>query len=298
MLLIDASMLMYRCYSKMDFLKTSTGVKTGLEFGTLRSLESLQKNYPDSQIVVCFDRKSWRKDVSKEYKANRAPWPDDLKNRFGVFKDVLRALYATSEQDGLEADDVMFKLSKSQPGPHQIYTNDHDLLQAVDDVRGVTVLKSWKSKIYTYDMAKVMEKFGVTPENLAFLRAFIGDKSDNLKGIPRINKDHLAKLIMWGRAKGLGDKKLLEEILSADWSKSVKRELNSFVNPELLIGTGWGDNYVLMKLIGDAVGDEPVTITPAIENKELIVKRMLQWEIKSLKLCEKYDVKFETSKEF
>jgi len=278
MLLIDSPMLMYRCYAKMDFLKTTTGIKTGLEYGTLRALESLQKKYPDQKIVLCFDSpKNFRKDKNPHYKANREPWNEDRKNRYTVYKRFLSELYPTCEIHGYEADDVMYSLSKQYAGPHFIYTNDLDLTAAVDDKRQVVVLRSWKSKLFPWDEAKVMERYGVRPHNLARLRAFIGDTSDNLDGVDRLNKKYTAELVEW--SSKFSEEKFLNEMKSAGFPQKQKLAICSFINSGL-----WKQNFETIIL-----QQQPTEVAQsAVKDKKFIVECLNKWEIRKLKLCDEY----------
>ncbi len=282
MMLVDSSMLMYRCLKKMDkILSNSSGVPTGLEYGTLRTLEMLEKRYPDHQIVLCLDDKSnWRKEINKEYKADRTPLDKDTYNRMDVFIDFLKCIYPTSISPNQEADDIMFALSRSQPGSHYIYTNDNDLLQAVCDARKIRVLKSWNSKLFEWTEEKVIKEYGVRPSRLAFYRAFLGDSSDNLKGVERIDKKLLASLINWCCSRGMSIDEMLKEIRTADWgSLKLITRVVGFINQNK-----WIDNYKLMKLCEDP----SVEIVEPSQDDDQVVKCLKQWEIASLNLCKRF----------
>ena len=197
-----------------------------------------------------------------------------------TFIDFLKCLYQTSICHGQEADDVLFALSRSQSGSHFIYTNDHDLLQAVCDARQIKVLKSWNSKLFTWDEAKVIKEYGVRPSRLAMYRAFLGDSSDNLTGCERIDKKLLAGLINWCCARGLNIPEMLEEIKTADWGSDVtSTRVVDFIN-----NGSWMKNYNLMKLVEDPT----IMIDLPIENTDFVVKCLKRWEIASLELCKRF----------
>jgi len=281
MLLVDISMLMYRCWSKLNHFKTTTNIHTGLEYGTLNSLESLGRKYPDQEIILCFDSpNNHRKRQHPEYKADRKPWSDDLKKRMVEYKQFLTSIYRWCEYLGSEADDLMYALSKKFRGPHYLYTNDQDLLQGVSDNRKVMLLKSFKRQLYEWDEAKVVEKFGVLPENLPIYRAFVGDVSDNLKGVPRINRKLLALLIEWCTKQHLDQLTMLEEIRSGDWSDSVRKEVEDFID-----SGKWLKNYDLMRL---KQNDTLMIFSPGIHVEKTIVRGLNKWEIRSLEICKKY----------
>lgn len=283
MLLIDTLMLIRRCYAKMDFLTNQVGRPTGLEFGTLRSLESLQKKYSDQQVVLCLDSQhSWRRDKCLTYKANRTRvLDDDYYVRLKAFMKFLKAVYCTAEKSGYEADDVMHTLSRTKEGPHFIYTNDHDLLQSVSEDERVFVLRSFKSQIYVWNEDKVLEKYGLPPEFLPEYQAFVGDKIDNVIGVPRIIRSFLVDLITWAHCEDLTKKQMLDEIKTAAWPKKLGRRVYDFIND----GT-WDMNYWLIKLnvISGVVVNEPVA------NDDYVVKKLKEWDVHTLELCKKHDL--------
>lgn len=279
-MLIDMSMLMYRCMHRMDDeIKNSKGLSTGLEFGSLRSLQGLGKKYPDHKIVLCFDSKTDKRDIDENYKANRSEMQDTTKLRIGVFQGFCKKIYAWSSKDGLEADDVMFSLStlsivqnesfeRRLPLQHYIYTNDNDLLQAVSGT--VTVLKSFRSNLYEWGPDKVLEKYGVVPERLPLFRAFAGDSSDNLPGVNRIPKKKLAAFV-----------NSLEESTP---DCTVANDIDMFsenMQAEIIAFTSMGQldrNYKLMHL----TYQHCEIIEPSGEEISTMLK---YWEIFSLNIC-------------
>jgi len=278
MIIVDSMMLIRRCHAKMDFLKNKDGVPTGLEFGSLRTLEMLEKKFPDHPLMLCFDSvENLKKDG--QYKANRKPLDDSFYKRLNKFKTFLKQIWPTCEKRGYEADDLMHSISQVAIGPHYIYTNDHDLLQSVNDK--VQVLKSFKSQLYFWDSAKVLEKYGVPPRLLPEFFAFTGDKVDNLPGVPRIRKEFLARLILWADVQG---KDIVEEVRSAAWPPKLLASIIEFLDEGL-----WHYNYKLMKL--NLVS--PMQIEQPNKDENIIGKRLLEWGIASLRMCDNYRHVFE-----
>jgi len=279
MIIIDMMMLIRRCYAKMDFLKNDAGVPTGLEFGTLRTIEMLQKKY-DQKVILCFDHPhNFKRDEYPSYKANRKSAGEDFYLRLAKFKKFLQCLYVTVEMEGYEADELMFTIAKVNPEQNYVYTNDHDLLQVCDEHN--VVVKSFHSKLFEWDAEKVTKEYGVPPYLLAVFFAFTGDKVDNIEGVPRINKKYLASLINWSYENDLELDELVEEICTADWGAKTKEALNSFV------GNGqFGMNYRLIKLkLVPKMFAQPPT-----EDKEFVKECLLYWNIRTLKLCAGYDL--------
>ncbi len=280
MLIVDVSMLVRRCYAKMDFLTNSSGVSTGMEFGTLRTLEMLQRKYPDQEIVLCFDSpKCFKREQRPEYKANRKRPDKSYYERLEEFKKFLRCLYKNSEIEGLEADELMFSIAKTTTDPHFIYTNDHDLLQAIGpDVR---VLKSFHSKLFVWDADKVKREYGVDAWVLPEYFAFTGDKVDNLTGVPRIPKRALARLIDWTVDCCMATDEMLTEIKTAGWSSNMKVAIAEFIDSD-----HWHLNYELIKL--KAI-DSLVLLSPT-KDDDLVIKKLKEWEIYSLLVSKKHSL--------
>jgi len=234
-------------------------------------------------VVFCFDsvvndrKTAANSALSKEYgyKSNRKQMPKEFYERVNRLKEFLVNFYGVSEKKGYEADDVLYSLSRLCLGPHYIYTNDDDLLQAVSDKQQVRVVKSFMSKLYEWDEAKVQEKYGVRPSLLPMLRAFIGDKSDNLPGVSRINRKYLATLLEWCADNAINPMSMPDEVLTADWKPKELERIREFINEGL-----WAYNYELMKLSSVSVE----IAGPRLDEKQA-VKTLNEWEIKSLKIC-------------
>ena len=147
MILIDGNLLAHRAFHKMDFLENSKGVHTGMEFGFLRSIESLERKFPEHKIIICFDTKyNKKKAVCGRYKANRSKMSDTFYQRLRELQKFLTNFWVIAHMDGEEADDVMYTLAQDQKGIVYLYSNDNDLLQCVTDK--IMVLKSHESNLY------------------------------------------------------------------------------------------------------------------------------------------------------
>jgi hypothetical protein len=247
--------------------------------------------------VICFDTKNNKKrDSSKRYKANRSGDVEAKGNfyaRLTVLQEFLNNFWDLAWEDGEEADDVIHTLALESSANGKevlIYSNDNDLLQCVDDKAKIKVLKSHESSLYVYDEAKVQEKYGVPLFLLVLYRSFVGDKSDNLDGVPRIQKKKLADalLTMIARLGRIGsDGELLNPIEVAtaihrhtSWSVGMSMKISDFILEGL-----WKENYDLMKL-------QTCPVEYFIKHREVdekfVVEKLIEWEIGSLRLCEPY----------
>lgn len=197
--LIDGFNLAYRAaYANKD-LTGPGGIPSGVIYGFFRTLIPLKKRFPSEKFEIAWDSDGgWRKEANPQYKANRvrsesiSDQLEDLKALSGLFG------IKQHQYPGEEADDVIAYLCGiyRDEGICYIYSNDKDFLQLVEDGR-VHVIRP---KIGTnpervFDEAAVVELFGVPPKSLPAFRAFDGDTSDNLAGVPRLPRKVIASLV-------------------------------------------------------------------------------------------------------
>lgn len=286
MILIDGNLLAHRAFHKMDFLKNKDGVHTGLEYGFLRSVEMLEKKFEDHKIIICFDTaKNRKRTEGGRYKANRKAYDGGFYDRVRELQKFLLNYWDLAWQSGEEADDVMYTLAKRYLGPEvfgeeiYIYSNDNDLLQCVSDK--VFVLKSHESSLYIWDADKVEDKYGLPPSLLVLYRSFIGDPSDNLSGVPRIQKRVLVDAIHYA----LGKTPEFDPVIFASqvhrytgWSDSVMLKIEDFVKSGL-----WRENYDLMLL-----QECDYEYFSAKFDKDHVIKKLREWEIGSLNMCKPF----------
>ena len=187
--LIDGSSYLYRAFHAMPPLTTSTGIPTGAVKGVTNMLRNLRKENPDSYYLSVFDAKgkNFRHDIYKEYKANRPPMPEDLREQLSPLKEICNAMgMPVIEISNVEADDVIATLAEmgsKQGMPMIISSLDKDLMQLVEDPL-VKMMNTMNNQIY--DVAGVEEKFGVHPNQIIDYLAIVGDTSDNIPGVPKV----------------------------------------------------------------------------------------------------------------
>ena len=187
--LIDGSSYLYRAYHAMPPLTTSTGLPTGAVKGVTNMLRNLRTENPDSHYLSVFDAKgkNFRHDIYKDYKANRPPMPDDLREQLSPLKEICNAMgMPVIEIPKVEADDVIATLAMmgSQQGiPIVISSLDKDLMQLVEDPL-ITMMNTMNNQVY--DVAGVQKKFGVHPNQIIDYLALVGDASDNVPGVPKV----------------------------------------------------------------------------------------------------------------
>ena len=194
--IIDGSSYLYRAYHAMPPLSTSKGQPTGAIKGVTNMLMNLKKESEGSPIVVVFDAKgkTFRNKIYSEYKANRPPMPDDLREQLEPLKNICKAIgFPLIEIAGVEADDVIatiVKLAKEKKFKAVVSSLDKDLMQLVQDPN-TTIMNTMTHQIF--DEKKVFEKFGVKPNQIRDMLALVGDSSDNIPGVPKVGQKTAAK---------------------------------------------------------------------------------------------------------
>ena len=187
--LIDGSSYLYRAFHAMPPLTTSTGLPTGAVKGVTNMLRNLRKENPDAYYLSIFDAKgkNFRHDLYKDYKANRPPMPEELREQLSPLKEICNAMgMPVIEIPKVEADDVIATLAEMgarQGMPIVISSLDKDLMQLVEDPL-IKMMNTMNNQVY--DVAGVEGKFGVHPNQIIDYLALVGDTSDNVPGVPKV----------------------------------------------------------------------------------------------------------------
>lgn len=209
-LLVDGSSYLYRAFHAMykADLRTKDGFPTGAIRGVVAMLKRLEKDYPESPVAVVFDAKgkTFRDDLYKEYKANRPPMPDDLREQVQPLHEIIRAMgFPMLIVEGVEADDVIGTLAReaTEKGmPVVVSTGDKDMAQLVNE--HVTLVNTMTETVL--DIEGVKEKFGIPPELIIDYLALMGDKVDNIPGVEKCGPKTAVKwLEQFGSLQGVMD---------------------------------------------------------------------------------------------
>lgn len=201
LVLVDGSSYLYRAYHALPPLTNSKGQPTGAVKGVVNMMRRLLKDYPLSPIAVIFDAKgkTFRDDMFAEYKANRPPMPDDLRPQVQPIHDIVHAMgLPLLVIDGVEADDVIGTLARQATElqmPVVISTGDKDMAQLVNE--HVTLVNTMTETVL--DIPGVNAKYGFGPELMIDYLALMGDKVDNIPGVPGVGEKTAQGLI-----QGLG----------------------------------------------------------------------------------------------
>lgn len=186
--LVDGSSYLFRAYHAMPEMSNSKREPTGTIYGVINMMRRLLKDYDPEHLAVVFDAKgkTFRNDMYKEYKANRPPMPDDLRQQIEPIHNIIKAMgLPLICVPGVEADDVIGTLSEQATAlgiDTIISTGDKDMAQLVN--KHVSLVNTMTD--VNMDVDGVKEKFGVAPERIIDYLALIGDTADNVPGVPKV----------------------------------------------------------------------------------------------------------------
>lgn len=196
-ILVDGSSYLFRAFHGLPPLTNSKGMATGAIYGVINMLKSLIKQYSPSNMAVVFDAKgkTFRDDIYPDYKANRPPMPDELRDQIAPLHKIVKALgLPILVIEGVEADDVIGTLSRiaTDTGIKTIIsTGDKDMAQLVNE--HVELINTMTNT--AMDVDGVKEKFGVGPELIIDFLALKGDKVDNIPGVPGVGDKSAVSLL-------------------------------------------------------------------------------------------------------
>lgn len=197
LVLVDGSSYLFRAFHALPLLTNSDGRYTNAIKGVISMIKRLQKDYPDAQLVVVFDAKgkTFRNDIYPDYKAHRPPMPDELREQIEPIHNIIRAMgLPLLIIDGVEADDVIGTLAAQAEASNSkviVSTGDKDMAQLVDE--HVSLINTMTNTFM--DVEGVKEKFGVPPEHIVDYLALMGDKVDNIPGVPKVGEKTAVGLV-------------------------------------------------------------------------------------------------------
>lgn len=195
LVLVDGSSYLFRAYYALPDLSNASGHPTGAIRGVISMIRKLARDYPDSLVAVVFDApgKTFRDDLYSEYKANRAAMPEDLREQIAPIHELIKAMgLPLICVEGVEADDVIGTYATQASLAQRttvISTGDKDMAQLVSE--HVTLVNTMTET--TMDRQGVVDKFGVTPEQIIDYLALMGDTADNIPGVPKVGPKTASK---------------------------------------------------------------------------------------------------------
>jgi len=233
--LIDGSAYFYRAYHAITPLTTANGLPTHAAYGFTNILLRVIREKSPEYLAVAFDAKgpNFRHKKYPAYKANRPPMPDDLAVQIPYIKKIVEAHNIhTMEEQGVEADDLIASAARKLAAAGYkviVVSGDKDLLQLVDD----DIILWDPMKDVVMDPDGVKKKYNVTPDRLLDLFALMGDKSDNIPGVPGVGPKSAEKLInefgsledLYNNLESLKKSKMKENLVTHRADAFLSREL-------------------------------------------------------------------------
>lgn len=201
LVIIDGNSIINRAFYALPEMSNKEGLKTNAIYGFTNMLLKIIDTYNPTHISVAFDRKAptFRHIEFKEYKAGRKKMPDELREQFEPLKDLLdKFKIHRLEIDGYEADDIIGTISKiAEDDGFKVYivTGDKDAIQLASNKTTTLITKKGIGEVEEYDYNSVIEKYEMTPTQFIDLKGLMGDKSDNIPGVPGIGEKTGIKLI-------------------------------------------------------------------------------------------------------
>lgn len=237
LLLIDGNSLTYRAFFALPPMTDAQGRNTNAAYGfTMMLLKLLEEEQP-THMLVAFDASSetFRHDVYQEYKGSREKTPSELREQFPIVRDICEALgIQMMELHRYEADDLIGTLARTMPTDRtRIVTGDKDLLQLVTEKIEVLITKRGITDVQCMTEELFAETYGgLKPIQMIDLKGLMGDKSDNIPGIPGIGEKTAIKLISaYGSVEGLYEH--VEDLKGKQKEKVIANEELARLSKEL-----------------------------------------------------------------
>lgn len=249
LLLIDGHALAYRMFYALpvEQFTTKQGEPTNATYGFARTLlEQILSENPPEYLAVSFDLgATFRDELFEGYKGTREKMPDELSVQIERIKQVVRTMNIPIwEMEGYEADDLLgtvARLAKDAPVPVHIITGDRDLLQLVDENTMVELPPSgrFQRDPQYFNVAGVVEKYGIQPKQIVDFKALVGDTSDNIPGVRGIGEKTATRLLQqYGTLDGIYEH--LDELKKGEREKLEAEKETAYLS------------YKLAKIVTDA----------------------------------------------
>ncbi|SFL23917.1 DNA polymerase I [Paenibacillus sp. 1_12] len=254
LIVIDGNSIAYRAFFALPPLSNSSGLHTNAVFGFTTILLKLMEEHKPTHFLVAFDagKVTFRHTNYKDYKGGRAKTPPELSEQFPVLKDLIRAFGVSQfELEGYEADDIIGTLTRmaDELGNIEVIvvSGDKDMLQLASEHVKIALTRKGVSDVELYDPPYIMEKYGLTPNQIIDLKGLMGDTSDNIPGIPGVGEKTALKLLHeYGSVEGVlanTDQlkgKMKEKVVEHADDARMSKELATIFR-EVPIGTPWDE---------------------------------------------------------
>ncbi|AKG74234.1 DNA polymerase I [Salinicoccus halodurans] len=202
LILIDGNSVAFRAFYGLPLLSNQSGLHTNAIFGYARLLEKIIKDEEPTHFLVAFDagKSTFRHKQYSEYKGGRQKMPPELGEQLAPIRRLIDAYgIKRYEIEEFEADDIIGTLSREADEDENfqtiIITGDKDLTQLASDKTVIYYTKKGISDIDLYNPEFIDEKYGLKPFQIVDLKGLMGDKSDNIPGVPGVGEKTALKLL-------------------------------------------------------------------------------------------------------
>ncbi|PSJ31424.1 DNA polymerase I [Peptostreptococcus russellii] len=238
LLLIDGNSIINRAFFALPPMDNGEGLQTNAIYGFLTMMFKMIKDYKPTHISVAFDLKAptFRHKAYDDYKAGRKKMPSELAMQMQPLKNVLDKMNIDRKEiEGYEADDILGTLSlEGQENGYKVYivTGDKDAIQLASDDTTVLITKKGIAEVEEYNTETVMERYGLTPSQFIDLKGLMGDKSDNIPGIPGVGEKTGIKLLTkYGSVEGVLDN--IDQLKGAQKKKVEENQKEAIMSKDL-----------------------------------------------------------------
>lgn len=237
--MIDGNSIAYRAFFALPLLNNEKGVYTNAVYGFTTMLLKVIEEEKPTHLLVAFDagKTTFRHKTFQEYKGGRQKTPPELSEQFPLIRELLDAFQIKRyEKENYEADDIIGTLAREAANKDwevKVFTGDKDLLQLVSPKVTVALTRKGISNVDTYNEAVVLEKYGLTPNQIIDMKGLMGDASDNIPGVPGVGEKTAIKLLkefgsiekVLDSVEAISGKKLKEKLTDNKEQAMMSKEL-------------------------------------------------------------------------
>ncbi|MCC2705226.1 DNA polymerase I [Intestinibacter bartlettii] len=201
LIIIDGNSIINRAFYALPDMSNSEGLKTNAIFGFVRMMFKIIEDYQPTHMSVAFDKKAptFRHKQYADYKAGRKKMPDELAQQLQPLKDLLDKFNINRlELEGYEADDLIGTVARlGEENDFKVYivTGDKDAIQLASHKTTILITKKGVGEVEEYNYDSVLERYEMTPTQFIDLKGLMGDKSDNIPGVPGVGEKTGIKLL-------------------------------------------------------------------------------------------------------
>ena len=201
LIIIDGNSIINRAFYALPDMSNSEGLKTNAIFGFVRMMFKIIEDYQPTHMSVAFDKKAptFRHKQYADYKAGRKKMPDELAQQLQPLKDLLDKFNINRlELEGYEADDLIGTVARlGEENDFKVYivTGDKDVIQLASHKTTTLITKKGVGEVEEYNYDSVLERYEMTPTQFIDLKGLMGDKSDNIPGVPGVGEKTGIKLL-------------------------------------------------------------------------------------------------------